>query len=107
MSDKILSGHYDNKPRNLVYPGKRPSITDAIYEQKLSDYLEEGKKNHKRFKELEFNFKVDAIKDVGLENIPNVEEIFKYAQENNYDQGFHAQYVYLKELANLVLGAMK
>jgi hypothetical protein len=73
-----------------------------------SNVSDEERRNMKEAYRLEDDrlfeiFKKDAIKEVGLENHPAAEKAFQLAWERGHSCGYAEVFIYLEELADLLL----
>jgi len=68
----------------------------------MVSYNANWKEYNKRSKELQNQFKIDALKDVGLEGHPNSEKVYNKAWEFGHSNGLESVYHYLVEFSELV-----
>lgn len=83
-------------------PNEIREHADLIEEhvKKKQLYQEQSLKIQRREGIVYQQFKIDALKDVGLADHPKAEKIFSYAWEKGHSSGYHEVYVELRDLVD-------
>jgi len=107
---------FSARMRNLKYPKipQKPLLNYSIdaeyyvnnlkkYEIHYSDFIKAKKKYSDESNKIYQEFKIWAIEDCGLNNLPNKKEVFSYAWMKGHSSGFYEVYSILEELSELFL----
>ena len=111
--------NFDEYKNTDEYPRKphAPTITSnatpdeyrkhaVALEQHATDlqvYRNELEKWNVKQAELETQFSIDALADVGLTDHPKADKCFSFAWEHGHSSGYHEVYYWLEEIAELML----
>ena len=101
---------YPSKPKKPYLARTHTSEDAELYvaslktwEKEIEIYKEKLAKFNKRTRELEDQFKHDALDDVGLLGHPKADKIYNKAWEDGHASGLHEVYQELCDLAELFL----
>ena len=86
MYDRINAGEYTNK-----LPYAAPSKNREVF---LAYRVEDSR--------ITGQFRIDALKDLGLTNHPKAYRLFEIAWDNRHSEGYRAVYEEMEELSELM-----
>lgn len=108
--DYVTKKEYPEKPVRPQFCSAGDSKATRLYADKLEEYEKEVEFYNKclnEYKEdkalLAQQFKIDAIKAVGLEGHPKAERAYEIVWEQHHSRGMFMIFQHLKDLADLLL----
>lgn len=103
VSHKCQNPECDGFPKNVNYCPNCGTPTNI--EERRDAYLEAREAYSTEERRLMAQFKIDALEEVGLTEVPNADAIYDYAWETGHTNGIREVLMLLHDVAELVIGS--